>query len=88
MTDAFAGRADHVAAPATRAVPVVPSDTAALAEIPKALYVGAGGNLVLRGSGDTADSEWRGVPSGSIIPLRARHIRASGTTASAILALY
>lgn len=88
MTDAFAGRADHVAAPATRAVAVTPSDSAALADIPKALYVGVGGTLVLRGVGDRADSEWRGVPSGSVIPFRASHIRATGTTADAILALY
>lgn len=88
MPDAFADTADQITAPATRAVPVTPDDAVPLPDIPKALFVGTGGTLVLRGAAGGADAAWRNVPSGSIVPLRARFVRATGTTAADILALY
>ncbi|MBA4041685.1 MAG: hypothetical protein C0474_07830 [Sphingobium sp.] len=87
MTDPFSARADSVSAPATRAHAVVPSDSVALPEIPKALYVATGGTITMRGAADSADSVWADVPSGSIVPFRPSHVRATGTTASGILAL-
>ena len=85
--DAFANVADAVSAPARRAVAVSPHDTNALPDIPKALYVGSGGTITMRGVGDAADSVWSNVASGTILPFRASHVRASGTTASGLLAL-
>ncbi|RYD91929.1 MAG: hypothetical protein EOP61_26615 [Sphingomonadales bacterium] len=77
-----------MSAPATRAVSVTPHDTDALADIPKALFVGTGGNLTLRGAGGGSDTVWKNVASGTIVPLRAEYVRATGTTAADILALY
>lgn len=88
MADQFSSSADQVSAPATRAMSVVPHDGNALADIPKALFVGTGGNLTARGVGGGADTVWKNVPSGSIVPLRAQYVRATGTTAADILALY
>lgn len=88
MADQFSNAADHVSAPATRAVSVTPHDTDALADIPKALFVGTGGNLTLRGAGGGSDTVWKNVASGTIVPLRAEYVRATGTTAADILALY
>ena len=88
MADPFANTADQLTAPATRAVPVTPDDAAPLADPPKALFVGTGGTLVLRGIADGADAVWKNVASGGIVPLRARFVRATGTTATDILALY
>ena len=88
MADQFANNADQVSAPATRAVAVVPHDTNALADIPKALYVGTGGTIVMRGVAGTADQTWKGVAGGSIVPFRAQYVRATGTTAADLLALY
>ncbi|OAN64835.1 spike base protein, RCAP_Rcc01079 family [Sphingomonas sp. TDK1] len=88
MADNFANRADHVSAPASQAVTVVPSDTAALADIPKALFVGTGGTVTMRGAVGNADTVWKNVPSGTILPFRARYVRATGTSAADILALY
>lgn len=88
MTDAFSGHADGVSAPATRAVAVAPHDVNALADVPKALYVGTGGTIVARGAGGGVDSTFRNVPSGSVLPLRALYVRATGTTAADIVALY
>ncbi|WP_066798799.1 spike base protein, RCAP_Rcc01079 family [Sphingomonas soli] len=88
MADQFANAADHVSAPATRAVHVTPHDEDALGDIPKALFVGTGGDLTLRGVGGGDDAVWKNVASGTIVPLRAEYVRATGTTADDILALY
>ena len=88
MADQFSNHADQVSAPATRAVAVVPHDTNALADIPKALFVGTGGHIAMRGVNGSADQSWKNVPSGSVLPFRAQYVRASGTTATDILALY
>ena len=88
MADQFQNSADQVSAPATRAVSVTPHDSNALADIPKALFVGTGGNLTMRGVNGTADALWKNVPSGSVLPFRAQYVRATGTTAADLLALY
>lgn len=88
MADQFSNNADHVAAPAVRAVAVVPHDGNALSDVPKALFVGTGGNITMRGAGDGADHVWKNVASGSLVPFRASHVRATGTSAADILALY
>ena len=63
MPDAFSGTLDGVSAPSTRAVAVVPHDVNPLADVPKALFVGTGGNLVARGSGGGGDVTFRNVPA-------------------------
>lgn len=88
MTDIFQNVADSVSAPATRAVPVVPHDSNAIADIPKALFVGTGGAIVMRGVAGGADQVWKNVPSGAVVPFRAQYVRATGTSAADILALY
>jgi hypothetical protein len=88
MSDGFSAMADSVGAPARRAAAVAPSDTEALAEVPKALFVGTGGSLVMRGVGGGADQLWKNVADGTVLPFRAEYVRATGTTAADILALY
>ena len=88
MPDAFGGTLDSVSAPATWGTAVVPHDVDALGDVPKALYIGGGGTLVARGSGGGADVTFRGLPSGSVLPFRAQFVRATGTSATDIVALY
>jgi hypothetical protein len=88
MADQFANIADSISAPATRTVAVTPHDSNALGDIPKALYVGTGGTIVMRGVRGTVDQSWKNVPSGAILPFRAQYVRATGTSAADILALY
>lgn len=88
MSDPFAGLVDGVTAPATRGVAVTPHDSDPLADAPKALFIGTGGDLVVRGINDAADVTFKNLPSGSVLPFRAQLVRATGTTASAIVALY
>lgn len=63
---------------------VVPSDTAAI--MATALYVGTGGNLVVEVVGGKQVT-FAGVPGGTTLWLRARKVRATGTTAANIVAL-
>ena len=88
MADQFANIADEVSAPATRAVSVTPHDSNALGDVPKALFIGTGGTIVMRGVKDSADRTWKNVADGAILPFRAAYVRATGTDAADILALY
>ncbi|HWH22757.1 MAG TPA: hypothetical protein VNT25_05635 [Allosphingosinicella sp.] len=88
MPDQFSAHGDSVSAPGTRALAVVPHDVNALADIPKALFVGTGGTIVMRGAGGGTDATFKNVPDGSVIPFRAHYVRATGTTAADIVALY
>ena len=73
--------------PAEDGATVVPSDGADLPQVTRALYVGQGGTLAVQlASG--AQVALSGVPGGALLPLRARRVRATGTTASGIVALW
>jgi hypothetical protein len=87
MSDPFQNIADAPSAPATRVVAVTPHDSNPLTDIPKALYVGTGGIVVLQGTSG-GDATLANVADGSVLPVRAKFVRASGTTASDIVALY
>lgn len=56
--------------------------------IPRAVWVGTGGTLVVRLYGSTTDLTFTNVQNGSWIPMSPRIIKATGTTCSGILALY
>jgi type 1 fimbria pilin len=88
MADNFSTLGDTPSAPSTYALAVTPHDVNALTDIPKALYVGSAGNITMRGLNGAADQVWKNVPAGAILPFRARYVRATGTTAADILALY
>ncbi|MCW1401077.1 hypothetical protein OKA06_01565 [Novosphingobium sp. MW5] len=79
--------ADSVSSPARNCVAIVPNDANDLAVVTKALYVGTGGNIVVRTVDATADVTFANVPTGTVLPVRARAIRATGTTASQIVGL-
>lgn len=86
-SDSFAQFSDSVVAPACAPFAVVPSDSVPLPLVPKALYVGTAGDLVLRGVAGTSDVTFRNVAAGQVIDVRAGFVRATGTTAADIVAL-
>jgi len=91
MADRFGSFGDTVSSPATRATAIVPSDANDLIDIPKGIFVGAGGDITMVGLNAPASATgitWKNVPAGSLIPFRARRIMATGTTAANMLALY
>lgn len=85
--DSFSGYADSLTAPASNCFAIAPSDTVELTIVTKALYVGTGGDVVLRPVNGSADVTFRNVPDGGIIDVRTRAVRAAGTTAADIVGL-
>ncbi len=75
-------------APAIRAAAVTPHASNPLSGSPRALYVGGTGDIACRLHGDTADVTFVAIPAGSILPIKASHVRISGTSATYIVALY
>ena len=86
MADNFSQYQDTEQSPARAPYAVVPHDSSALPVVPKGLYVGIGGDVTLRGVGASADVTYRNLPDASYIAVRASHVRATGTTASALIA--
>lgn len=83
------GRArDNNESPARHSEAITPHDTNAPASfLPRAIYVGGDGDLVVRLQGDDTDTTFVGVLAGSILPIRPKLVKAA-TTATNLLALY
>lgn len=86
MTDRYGPYGDNVSSPSTRPYAVVPSDTDPLPEVPKGIYVGSGGSVVLRGVNASADVTYKNLTNGIYIAIRASHVRLTGTTAGDMIA--
>ncbi len=68
-------------------VAVTPSNDTDLTNLTRALYVGTGGNLsVIMATGETLAIP--SVPAGAFLPIRVSRVRATGTTASGIVAFW
>lgn len=75
-----------VSSPANDAVAVTPADATEIT-LTRGLYVGGAGNIVATmRSGN--DCTFTAVPAGTILPLRVTKVKATGTTATSIVALY
>ena len=86
MPDKFDRFPDEPNAPSKSPYPIVPSDTAELPLTPKGIYVGTGGDVTLRGMNAAGDVTYRNLPDASYINVRALYVRATGTTASDLIA--
>lgn len=69
-------------------VAVTPSDTVNLGQIARALWIGGAGTVTVVMSGDGAAVLLSGIPAGTLLPIRAQRVNATGTTATLITALY
>ncbi|MGE4409805.1 MAG: hypothetical protein AB7D33_04445 [Sphingobium sp.] len=82
----FADQADSQATPSRAPYSIVPHDDDELPFIPKGIYVGTGGDVVLRGVEGAQDVVYRNLPDASYIAVCAHYVRATGTTASDLVA--
>jgi hypothetical protein len=87
MTDSFRTHTRSLTSPPEHALAILPDDAGELPQVTRALYVGGAGDLrvTMRG-GETVT--FAGVAGGTLIPVRASRVLASGTTASGILGLW
>lgn len=69
---------------------VTPSDTVALPDITRYVYVGGAGDLVVIFADDPAQVAvtFKAVPVGTVLPIAVGIIKATGTTATLIVAMY
>jgi lysophospholipase L1-like esterase len=68
---------------------VVPSDDTDLPDgVCRALWVGSAGNVEVVAADDDASVIMRGVQAGAVLDIQAKRVRAAGTTATNIVAMY
>ena len=86
MQDRFETTTNGLDSPATHGFAITPNDGTDLPEITRALYLGGPGAIgVVLLSG--AELVLTGIAAGTLLPLRTKRVKASGTTASAIVGL-
>jgi len=76
----YAGAAD--------AATVTPTDDVELDPIPRALWVGTAGNLTVILKNMSTTIAFNNIQAGTMIELEAKEVRATGTTASDIVAVW
>lgn len=85
--DPFTSHARAAVDPARLAFAIVPHDSNELAILPRAIYVGTAGNLVIRAADSGADVTLKNLAAGQIVDLRAQYVRATGSTAADLVGL-
>ena len=85
--DQYANAANSLIAPSADCFAILPDDTQELSKVTKAIYVGTGGTIVLKAAESDSFVTLRNVIGGSILDIRVRAIRATGTTAQDIVGL-
>lgn len=86
--DTFGKEAQRVDSPATHGLAITPHATNPLSFVTRGIYVGATGDIACRLAGDSADVTFVGVQTGALLPIRATHVRVTGTTATSMIALW
>ena len=85
--DKFDSFTSDLVAPAREGAEIVPSDGTDLPHLPRAIWIGGGGSLsMVMADGGTV--QLVGVPAGALLPLRPRRVRATGTSATKLVALW
>lgn len=87
ILDNFGPAIDSIVAPARNCFPIIPSDTGTLPALPKAVYVGTGGTLVVRTIDAADDVTFANVPNGTTLDIRVVAVRATGTSANDLVGL-
>lgn len=87
IIDPFENATNSLTAPCADCFEITPDDAQDLPRATKAIYVGTGGDIVLRAIDSETDIVFRNAISGSILDIRARAVRATGTLASDLVGL-
>lgn len=66
---------------------ITPNDGVDLATNTRGIYVGGAGNVAVILEDDTASVTFVAPPVGSVLPIRARRVLATGTTATNLIGL-
>ena len=77
----------RVALTAAHAAAITPSNTVDLPTPAYAIYVGGAGNITLDTVGGETSVLLTAVPAGTVLTLAVKRVRATGTTATALVAI-
>jgi hypothetical protein len=86
-TDTGAEYSARLVGPARHGAAVTPHDTNELDNYSRALWVGGAGNIALTTAGGDSIT-LSNIVAGSLIPIQAKIVLSTGTTATNIVALY
>jgi hypothetical protein len=86
MPDRYAAHTASLMAPASHGFAITPNDSTDLSDVTRGIYAGTGGDLVviLR---EGATLTFANLPGGTVLPVRAARVKATGTTASGLIGL-
>ncbi len=86
-TDNFDSHLPGLASPASGAAAITPHDTNELTIYTRGIYVGGAGDIALTTVGGDAVT-FSGALAGTVLPIRAKIVKSTNTTATNLLALY
>lgn len=67
---------------------ITPHDTNELTHVTRGIYVGAAGDVVVVLFNDSTAVTFKNAAAGSVLPVRAKIVKSTGTTAMNLIALY
>jgi hypothetical protein len=85
--DNFGQFTDSPSEPATGAFVITPHASNELPFTTKAIYIGGAGDLTLRPINGDTDVQFKNLAAGSVLDIRAKAVRASGTSATFLIGL-
>lgn len=85
--DPYQNFADSLISPAQTAFAITPSDQSELPEATRAIYVGGGGDILVQMIDGGDEVLFRNIIPGSLLPIRLKAVKATGTTATQIVGL-
>ncbi|MEM6711376.1 MAG: hypothetical protein AAF590_03750 [Pseudomonadota bacterium] len=85
-SDPFSSHMAGLESPASDGFVIVPSDSADLSSVTRAIYVGSGGDLVATMKSGTSIT-FTGLLAGTVLPIRVSAVAATGTSAGNLIGL-
>jgi len=67
---------------------ITPSDTVDLSRVTRGIYVGVSGDVAIIGEKDNAAVTFKNAAAGSILPVRAKRVMSTNTTATNLVSLF
>ncbi|MGH1352201.1 MAG: spike base protein, RCAP_Rcc01079 family [Methyloligellaceae bacterium] len=86
MTDNFKRHTSSLESPASGAFAITPDNSNSLSEITRAIYIGGAGDLAVTMQAGQ-EVTFSSLPAGTVLPVRVERVKATGTTATALLGL-
>jgi hypothetical protein len=87
-TDDYAAVGDVISGPVRNAAAVTPDDNNDLGHATRSLFVGGAGDVTVNMLRTGSAITFKAVPVGTVLPIRVTRVKATGTTATSLTALW